>query len=799
MSLSRKLSIYIALITVVIFCLIGAVFTRSGQRREERLVSLYATLMVENSVSKIDNEFDRVAELLKDNAPVAQRLLDRPEVLKSFVSHLLKEDSLIMGGCVAIRPGYLPQLEAQDFAMEYTFRNSRGEWEKKHLGDTLYDYTRMQWFTDALDATGVVWSDPYFDSGGGNEMMVTCSYPLRGDDGTVVAVLTADISLNELSGEISRLRPIDDSYAFILSDKGVFVAHPDKALVLNKDVFAYSRDTGCRHIAEVGRDMLAGQKGARHIDITGDDSLVIYEPVPGTGWSICSVCSYGSIMAQLGPVTVKAVGLLLVGVLALVILVHFIIVYAMKPLSRLTMAVSKISAGDLDARLPEMKASDEIGRLNNAFAEMQTSLKYQMAQLVESTKAKEHIESELQIARSIQMGLVPHSFSPFTECAGLELFAMLRPAKEVGGDLYDFFIRDSKLFFAIGDVSGKGVPAALFMAVTRTLFRIIAGTTDTPREIMTRLNSTIIEDNDECMFVTMIIGVLDLATGRLELCNAGHNPPAAVSRLRVSMIKVKDNIPVGVMDDFDFEDDIIQLENGEMIFLYTDGLTEAENSRKELFGNELMLGVLKDAAAGTVKECIERMEATAAAFAEGCDQSDDLTMLGIRLFMNTSDNDASRRAESGSIRIVFTNSMNIVSEIPATVNHIGNRFLLDAETMGRLCLMLEEALVNVVSYAYPAGEIGEIEVVATSGIPEEDSEEVTVEIIDGGVPFDPTATAAPDTEASLEERPIGGLGIYLIRSLASRVAYRRENGHNHFSFTLKKTSGPAADNRLNIN
>lgn len=798
MSLSKKLSIYIALITVVIFCLIGAVFTRSGQRREERLVSLYAKLMVANSVTKIDNEFDRVAELLKDNAPVAQRLLDRPEALKSFVAHLLKEDSLIMGGCVAIRPGYLPKLEAQDFAMEYNFRNNHGHWAEKHLGDSLYDYTRMQWFTDALDATEAVWSDPYFDSGGGNEMMVTCSHPLRRDDGTVVAVLTADISLNELSGEIRRLRPIDDSYAFILSDKGVFVAHPDKALVLNKDVFAYSCDTGCSHIAEVGRDMLAGLKGARHIDITGDDSLVVYEPIPGTGWSICSVCSYDSIMAQLGPVTVKAVGLLLVGVLALVILVHLIIVYAMKPLSRLTMAVTKISAGDLDVELPGMKASDEIGRLNNAFAEMQTSLKHQMAQLVESTKAKEHIESELQIARSIQMGLVPHSFSPFPECAGLELFAMLRPAKEVGGDLYDFFIRDSKLFFAIGDVSGKGVPAALFMAVTRTLFRIIAGTTDTPREIMTRLNDTIIKDNDECMFVTITIGVLDLATGRLELCNAGHNQPVAVSRHRASMVKVKDNIPVGVMDDFDFEDEIIQLENGEMLFLYTDGLTEAENSRKELFGDERMLGVLKDAAAGTVKECIERMEASAAAFAGGSDQSDDLTMLGIRLFRDASDNGECRRAESDSdsMSMIFTNSMDIVSEIPAAVNRIGTRFLLDAEATGRLCLMLEEALVNVVSYAYPAGESGEIEVVATSGMPEEDSEEVTVEIIDGGVPFDPTAAATPDTEASLEERPIGGLGIYLIRSLASRVDYRRDNGRNHFSFTLKRTFGSAADNCL---
>lgn len=762
---------------------------RFGEKREERLVTLYAELKVQNSVNKMNNEFSRVEELLKDNAPVAEQLLDRPERLRQFVEHIVREDTLVMGGCVAVRPGYLPYDMAGHIAMEYVYRNDNGEWRQKHLGDSTYDYTRMQWFTDAIDARGAVWSEPYFDRGAGDEMMVTCSYPLRDESGTTVAVLTADISLNTLREEISRLRPIDDSYAFILSDKGVFVAHPDGELVLNKDIFTCSKESGCEHIAEIGRDMMAQHKGTRRMELAGEDVLVVYEPIPGTGWSICSVCDYGAVMSQLDLITIRAVVLLIIGLVLLAILIRLVIVYSMKPLHRLTGAASKISAGDLDAQLPEMKASDEIGRLNNAFAEMQTSLKHQMEQLVETTRAKEHIESELHIARSIQMGLVPHSFSPFPEWKGLELFAMLRPAKEVGGDLYDFFIRDARIFFAIGDVSGKGVPASLFMAVTRTLFRMTAGTCDSPKEIMTRLNDTVIKDNDECMFVTMFIGVLDLATGELRFCNAGHNRPVTAGPHGVRMIATEDNIPAGVMEGYGYEEESLTLRPDELFFLYTDGLTEAENSRKELFGDERMLSVLETCCADTPRECIARVEKEVVRFAGDVDQSDDLTMLCFRLdYIPANGGNTSGKPKTDVQKKVFDNSMSIVAEIPAISRGLVQDYGLDDEDTERLNLMLEEALVNVVSYAYPEGEKGEIELLASfAETIDGKGSGLAVEIIDSGKPFDPTAAAEPDTEAPAEDRTIGGLGIFLIRSLADSVDYRREDGRNHLRFTIGAT------------
>ena len=630
MSLANKLSVYILLLTIAIFCAIGAVFLRYGAQREERLMSLYATLMVNNSVEKLDGEFSRVEEHLATSAQVALKMLDHRAYLKPFVECIMREDSLIMGGGIALQPGLFPMAK-DSLTMEYVYRDKDGNWQTKHMGDSIYDYTRMDWYTDALAANHAVWSEPYFDKGGGDAMMVTCSYPLRDEKGKPVGVLTADISLGTLSDEIARLRPIDDSYAFILSDKGKFVAHPDQDLVLYTNVFDYSKRPGYSHIADIGKEMLAQKEGTKHVDIGGEDVLVVYGPISGTGWSICSVCSYDSIMARLDLVTVKAVIFLFWGLVILTLLIRFVILYSMKPLVRLTEAASKISAGDLNVQLPEMKPSDSIGRLNNAFAEMQRSLRLQMDRLVETTRAKEHIESELHIARNIQMGLVPHTFSPFPEWDGLDLYAVLRPAKEVGGDLYDFFIRDSKLFFTIGDVSGKGVPASLFMAETRTLFRITAGRYDSAAEIAAMLNDTIIKDNDSCMFVTMFIGVLDLTSGELRYCSAGHNPGVIASDGTAKLLAAKENIPIGVIPEYTFEEDFIKLQPSDMLFLYTDGLTEAENVDKHLFGEERMLSLLAENSTDTTKESVEYMEATVEKFVKGEEQSDDLTILCLRL------------------------------------------------------------------------------------------------------------------------------------------------------------------------
>lgn len=770
MSLSNKLSLYLVLTALVIFASLGFIFVRYGGEREERLVSIYSSMSIENFADKIDYDLSRIENDITLTAPAALIVLEHPEWILRFVERYVKTDSLIMGGCIAVVPGALPS-SGNDLMMEYASRDGQGQWESKHLGDSAYDYTSMPWYTDAVSTGKPAWSEPYFDKGGGNKLMVTYSYPLCDPEGKVLAVMTADISIDDLTHEITKLKPVDEGYAFIISKEHTFVTYPDKSKVLSEDIETYAKEKGWKMVSELGEKDYSSKSSTFRIDEDGKDMLLVCHRMGLTDWIICSIAPYSSIMSSLDLVTVKAVVLIVAGLLILLFLIRAIVIYSMRPLSRLTATVDSISSGHLDTPLPAMKASDEIGHLNNAFSKMQLSLREQMERLVETTKAKEHIESELHIARSIQMGLVPRTFSPFPEWKGLELFAMLRSAKEVGGDLYDFFIRDSRLFFTIGDVSGKGIPASLFMAVTRTLFRMAAGHSDSPGEIVSTINDTIVKDNAECMFVTMFVGTLDLRNGNLRFCNAGHNPPVIIGRSGASFLAENENIPVGVIAGYEYQEESLQLTSDSTLFLYTDGLTEAENSSKGLYGDKRLLDTLSDNPATTPKEKIERLSESVGNFAGGVDQSDDLTMLSLRL------NHDMTTLE----RTVFHNSMTEIEKIPAITQRLAAELNLDNTMRDRINLILEEAIVNVISYAYPEGVSGEIELaIGHSYLPDE----LVIQISDCGKPFDPTKKKDADIDAGIDERPIGGLGIFLIRNLCDSTDYCYSNGRNILRLTV---------------
>lgn len=630
MSLTNRLSIYLLLAAIAIFASIAGVFAHFGAQREERLVALYASLRMESFADKVETDFNDIEGIISMSASDAFMALRDTSTILPFVDKLVKSDSLIMGGCIAVVPEALPRL-CNGLLMEYVSRGADGQWLAKHLGDSSYNYTMMPWYADAVQSGRPIWSEPYFDKGGGNRLMVTYSYPLKNASNQVIAVMTADVSVSDLTGEIDRLKPTENGFAFIINKDSVLITHPDKSKILSAENNFYPTDHGWRIVNAIEKDKIGTVENTFRIRRNGEDWLLVYRRIGDTDWTICSVMPYSSVMSNLDLETFKAVGLLIIGLLILALLIRVVVIHSMGPLKKLTSAAELISGGNLDTPLPDMKSTDEIGRLNNAFADMQYSLRLQMKRLVETTKAKEHIESELHIAKSIQMGLVPHSFSPFPEWEGLELYAMLQSAKEVGGDLYDFFIRDSKLFFTIGDVSGKGVPASLFMAVTRTLFRMSATMTDSPSQIVTTINETIAKDNDQCMFVTMFVGVLDLNAGVLRFCNAGHNPAVLIDSQGTRFMSEVENIPIGVMDGFEYTEETVLLRNDQMLLIYTDGLTEAENTRKELFGDERLVQLMSTNTCGGPKEAIERLKKAVSEFAEGVYQSDDLTMLALRL------------------------------------------------------------------------------------------------------------------------------------------------------------------------
>ena len=379
--------------------------------------------------------------------------------------------------------------------------------------------------------------------------------------------------------------------------------------------------------------------------------------------------------------------------------------------------------------------------------------------LILSTEKNERMESELYIASAIQMAMLPKIFPPFADRPDLNIHGIVNPAKEVGGDLYDFYVREDKLFFCIGDVSGKGVPASLVMAMTRSLFRTISSHEDEAQIIVKAMNNSLTEQNTMNMFLTFFVGVMDCKTGMLDYCNAGHNAPVLMTGGGCSMLPVIPNIPLGVEADYPFEAQKTQIKQGDMLFLYTDGLTEAENNKHELFGDERMMKSLKTIPESCPHNVIEHMQNAVGDFVAGAEQSDDLTMLSIRyqypaLFMR-----------------------NDIQQIPTLAEWLEG-IGLPVELNMPINLAIEEAVTNVMLYAYP-GQHGSVLVEFTKMIDPQTSEARAVfTITDSGIPFDPTQKPDADISLSAEEREIGGLGIHLVRQIMSDVKYERREEKN---------------------
>jgi len=308
-----------------------------------------------------------------------------------------------------------------------------------------------------------------------------------------------------------------------------------------------------------------------------------------------------------------------------------------RPIADLTEMTRRIAGGDFTQRI-DIRAKNEIGVLAASFNGMTRRLAESIEHLKETTAAKERIESELQIAHEIQMSMVPKIFPPFPDRSEFDIFATLVPAKEVGGDLYDFFfIDDDHLCFAVGDVSGKGVPASLFMAVTKTLFKVTAGNGGTPGEILARLNAEICRDNESCMFVTFFCAILNIRTGQVDYSNGGHNLPYYLHHSGVSPLENPGGRALGLVEQSPYASGRMVLSPGEALLLYTDGVTEAMDSRETLYSDQRLERFLASNRSSSPRQIIGDLVSDVRHFAGGAPQSDDITVLALLYFGTTKD------------------------------------------------------------------------------------------------------------------------------------------------------------------
>jgi sigma-B regulation protein RsbU (phosphoserine phosphatase) len=612
-----------------IFLVIFGYTYRFSRNTLEKNTRERAENLARNAVSRIETILNAVENVPEGTASVLETCsLTREEMLR-LLRASVADNPEIYGAILAFEPHGLDRKTR--FFAPYFY---------KHNGDILATdplsrpHFEWDWYQTPKRLKQPVWTEPYFDTDFGKIIMSTYSVPfyrnVRGEK-RFQGVVTADISLEQLSDIVSSIRILRSGFGMLISKNGTFVTHPDKNLIMKETLVGLARKRKDPRLREIGRKMLAGESGFAPFPIlaAGKSSWIYYAPIPSSNWSLAVVFPEEELAEDIIALHQVVIFMGCAGLFLLFLAVILIARSITRPLRAMAAATEAIAAGDLDVELPPATSHDEVGKLTESFRSMKVSLKDHIRQVAEAAAERERITSELNIARDIQMNILPTGYPPLPPRDRYDLRALIEPAKEVGGDFYDFFpIDGDRLCFVVADVSGKGVPAALFMAVSMTLLKATARRGLPPEEILTRVNDELSRDNEVNMFVTVFCGILDTGTGEIVYANAGHNHPLLMGKSgEARYLNTVNGLALGVMEDAPYRREALRLEPGDSLFLYTDGVTEAMNTADELFGDDRLRRELETLAGVAPEKVTAGIMCRVKEYAAGAPQSDDITIM----------------------------------------------------------------------------------------------------------------------------------------------------------------------------
>ena len=634
-SLSARLSLWIVLFATFVFLTALSYMFYESRRAVKEEAMNRATQVLDNTVQRVINILDRVEVATNNTDWLPTRHLNAPDSMFVYCRRILENNPDLNGCSIAFEPYYFK--DRGKFFSAYSYNNGKTI-QTTQEGSENYNYFVMDWYQLCKLLDRPTWTEPFMDYNPDNiysaDMIASYCKPMKDKNGEFIGTFSVDLSLGWLSNTISAIKPYPNSYSIMIGMGGTYFVHPDTTKLFYQTIFTETLEKKDTARTALAYAMLNGEEGMKRLNFDGEDCFVFYKPLSTTGWSVAVVCPVSDIFGGYYRLYRAVIGIVIFGMLLMSFFFSRIIRREITPLHHLAKQAETIASGQFDQTLPDEGRVDEIGQLSHSFGYMQKSLVNYIEELKDTTASKAAIESELQVASDIQMGMVPRIFPPFPNRHDIDLFASMTPAKEVGGDLYDFFVQDEHLYFCIGDVSGKGIPASLFMAVTRNLFRIIAQQGHEPEQIATEINLFLSKDNDRGMFVTMFIGMVDLKTGRLDFCNCGHNPPVLIGKedTKVNFLPMKYvNQPLGLWEDDPFFGEYIDDIRGKLMLVYTDGFNEAENPKQELFGNDAVLKLMSNAADKTPKEVIKMIQEAVEIHRAGASPNDDLTLLCLRI------------------------------------------------------------------------------------------------------------------------------------------------------------------------
>ena len=620
-SISKRLTLRIMMVVLAMMAVIAGVvyFTVSEYMDDEAEQRFQIVVM--RAHREIQRRLSDVYVATNNNVHEIERDIDDPDKLYAHLERIVKENPWIVSCGLLFVPDYYP--EKGKYFVPFATRDTADVVSVMRIDTVYHDYFEDDWYVARMESDSADWVDPYFEDPQlttyiAPRLLTTYAVPIHNREGRPVAVLCSDLSLEDLRNDmLQKVRQgkrnyeqneKHPSYNCIIDRNGRYVLHPDRDRMLKDTLDA--------------KVTFKGKEGTVSAIVDGVPSWIFYRHLKYVEWTVMMVVPENLIQRHGRMLNTIILLVMLIGLAAIYLFCRQQIRKVTSPLHRFARSAEEVAKGNFNAPLPDIRDDDEIRLLRDSFGNMQQSLGRYIDELKTTTAQKSAIENELSVARRIQMSMLR---TDFPERPDLLIHAMLNPAKAVGGDLFDFFVRGNSLYFCIGDVAGKGVPAALVMTSVCGAFRLLAESESEPVRIVSRLNDMILRNNSMTIFVTFFTGALDLGTGHLRYCNAGHIAPLVDGQ----PLPVKSNLPIGAIPDWEFEAQEADLAPGSTLFLYTDGLKEAEAAGHRLFGEKRIIEVMQTASPQP-RALIERMTQAVADFVGDTEQSDDLTMLAIQ-------------------------------------------------------------------------------------------------------------------------------------------------------------------------
>jgi sigma-B regulation protein RsbU (phosphoserine phosphatase) len=687
--------------------------------------------------------------------------------LEQMLKDIVENNADIYGSTIALNPvitespgGFAPYYFHRDGILTYA-----------DLATEEYAYQEQAWYLDAVNAGKPVWVEPYFDRGGGETLMTTFAVPVfrvsAQGERFLYAVVTADVPLDELRAYLRRLRLGDSGFATLLSRTGIILSSRNPDYIMRHYSDARSDTVDLPTWRDMLQSALAGQAVTRQLecpDIIGR-CVIRMDTLQSTGWPVGMIYSEHEITAPLRRYQIRTAVIGLVTLLLMALAVYLVTRRLTRPLTVLVGASDNIARGKLDTALPTVRGEDEIAQLVMSFDAMRRDLKTYISDLETATASRSRLEGELAAAREIQMSLLPGGGEVLEQHEGYSLWARVRPAKSVGGDLYTYQQSGERLFIAVGDVSDKGVPAALFMAKATSLIQQLLAAGESPVTALAKLNNALEAGNDNCMFVTLFLGVVDLASLELEFASAGHTPPSLLRDARVGVLPQDDGPALGLAPGLEFPRNKVQLAFGDRLAIYTDGIDEAFNEAAQMFGPERFNRGFGDGATLPLEQAGAALFDAVDEHAGDTPQSDDITLLLLELPVQGDSRSTSRG--------VFPAGEGLAGRVITWLQTALEEQALAPDVSVETVLVAEEISTNIEKYGeLPAGS----EVLLDLSI---SASTLAMEFSDRGVAFDPLRDGKrSELGADIESAEIGGLGVHLITQLTDEQSYRHEGGGN---------------------